>query len=254
MLPYRSAPISLLLLFAWTNPAAAHSGAVAIAVPMEGIVVDGDLSDWPRDASSYPMQFEIVMTRAPQPLAAGAVDIAAALRFGYDAAANALYVAVEVEDDSVVDKTDDKVSNTTQDGCELYLEIHHQEESVAPAFHALWGDSMYQEADWGSVAVQRTEQGHRYEWRVDIDLLGQGQIRLQGHRVLGFGIRLWDRDADDSLSFLDWGRSDADQQKFGNSAFLGDLLLQSPVHQSQLRGHLHWAGTDRGDHPATRTG
>ena len=28
-------------------PLSAHNGAVAIAVPVEGIVVDGDLSDWP---------------------------------------------------------------------------------------------------------------------------------------------------------------------------------------------------------------
>ena len=38
-----------LLLFLLTLPhsAQAHNGAVAIAVPMEGITVDGDLSDWP---------------------------------------------------------------------------------------------------------------------------------------------------------------------------------------------------------------
>ncbi len=35
-----------LLLTALSCPAAAHNGAVAIAVPLEGIVVDGDLSDW----------------------------------------------------------------------------------------------------------------------------------------------------------------------------------------------------------------
>jgi hypothetical protein len=35
----------LPLILAW--PAQAHNGAVALAVPVEGITVDGDLSDWP---------------------------------------------------------------------------------------------------------------------------------------------------------------------------------------------------------------
>ena len=35
----------LLLLMALPWPLSAHNGAVAIAVPVEGIVVDGDLSD-----------------------------------------------------------------------------------------------------------------------------------------------------------------------------------------------------------------
>jgi hypothetical protein len=38
-----------LLLIAFLCPLYAHNGAVAIAVPVEGIVVDGDLSDWPED-------------------------------------------------------------------------------------------------------------------------------------------------------------------------------------------------------------
>jgi len=33
----------------------AHNGKVAIAVPVEGIVVDGDLSDWPEDMRRYPI-------------------------------------------------------------------------------------------------------------------------------------------------------------------------------------------------------
>ncbi len=37
----------LLSLTALLRPVRAHNGAVAIAVPVEGIVVDGDLSDWP---------------------------------------------------------------------------------------------------------------------------------------------------------------------------------------------------------------
>ena len=38
---------SLILLLLLAVPLSAHNGAVAIAVPVEGIVVDGDLGDWP---------------------------------------------------------------------------------------------------------------------------------------------------------------------------------------------------------------
>ncbi len=39
--------IILLLVLSYPHPTHAHNGAVAIAVPVEGITVDGDLSDWP---------------------------------------------------------------------------------------------------------------------------------------------------------------------------------------------------------------
>ena len=34
----------------------AYNGAVAIAVPIEGIMVDGDLSDWPEGMKEYPIE------------------------------------------------------------------------------------------------------------------------------------------------------------------------------------------------------
>jgi hypothetical protein len=37
----------LLILLSLTRLAQAHNGAVAIAVPVEGITIDGDFSDWP---------------------------------------------------------------------------------------------------------------------------------------------------------------------------------------------------------------
>ena len=37
------------------EPLLAHNGAVAIAVPVSGIAIDGDLSDWPEDLRRYPI-------------------------------------------------------------------------------------------------------------------------------------------------------------------------------------------------------
>jgi len=43
------------LLLVLSLPAASHNGANAIAVPVEGIKVDGDLSDWPEGMKRYPI-------------------------------------------------------------------------------------------------------------------------------------------------------------------------------------------------------
>ena len=44
-----------LSLLGRSFPAAAHNGALAIAVPVEGIEIDGDFSDWPQDMRRYPI-------------------------------------------------------------------------------------------------------------------------------------------------------------------------------------------------------
>ena len=50
-------PAFVLAFFASPLPDLAHNGAVVIAVPVEGITLDGDLSDWPEDmtANAYPV-------------------------------------------------------------------------------------------------------------------------------------------------------------------------------------------------------
>ena len=40
----------LLLILLAAQPLHAHSGEMAVAVPVEGIVIDGDLADWPQEA------------------------------------------------------------------------------------------------------------------------------------------------------------------------------------------------------------
>ncbi len=46
---------SILLLMISSLPALAHNGAVALAYPIDGIIIDGDLSDWSDDMRRYPI-------------------------------------------------------------------------------------------------------------------------------------------------------------------------------------------------------
>ena len=47
MRPLFLSVLSALLL--WSATATAHTGATAVAVPVHGIAVDGDFSDWPEE-------------------------------------------------------------------------------------------------------------------------------------------------------------------------------------------------------------
>ena len=49
--------LALLLLQA-VLPVFAHNGTVAIALPMEGITVDGDLSDWAVGGQGHPIRID----------------------------------------------------------------------------------------------------------------------------------------------------------------------------------------------------
>jgi len=47
--------LAAVLLHLTALPARAHSGRVALARPLQDIVIDGDLTDWPADLERYPI-------------------------------------------------------------------------------------------------------------------------------------------------------------------------------------------------------
>ena len=79
-------------------PATAHNGALAIAVPVEGIKVDGDLSDWPVEMRRYPIALFADGSDRPK----DTMDFQGDFRVGYNERENTLYFAVEMQDESVV--------------------------------------------------------------------------------------------------------------------------------------------------------
>ena len=74
----------------------AHNGSVALATPVSELVVDGDLTDWPEGMTRYPVRLPEFGDR-PRDQA----DLNAHFRIGYNLDESALYVAVEVRDESV---------------------------------------------------------------------------------------------------------------------------------------------------------
>ena len=85
-----------LVLSAWCGQIDAHNGKVALAAPVAGIAINGDLSDWPAATRRYPITL-YGYGEAP----AGDKDLSAWFSLGYDGEEDVLYLAVEVEDDAI---------------------------------------------------------------------------------------------------------------------------------------------------------
>src|SRR5271155_3561959 len=97
-----------------------QNGSVGVAYPATGIKIDGDLSDWPKNATTYP----IARVEYGDKLA-GKDDLKAQFRITYDMAEHALYVAVEVHDDSIVLDGPGVARWDAQDGCEIFANAAH---------------------------------------------------------------------------------------------------------------------------------
>ena len=103
-----SCVLCLVMLSAETY---ADNGAVATAVPVSGIVVDGDLSDWPTSLKDYPIAYP---ERGDVPKSAE--DLQASFRIGYNQEEQLLYVAVLVRDECLV------LKGSKGDGCEVFIQ------------------------------------------------------------------------------------------------------------------------------------
>jgi hypothetical protein len=99
------------VLLGGTSPGYSQNAAVGIAYPAKGITVDGDLSDWPKGLQTYRIErieFGDKLT--------GKDDLNSHFRIAYNASERALYLAVEVSDDSLVlDGPGQPVWNSTLD-------------------------------------------------------------------------------------------------------------------------------------------
>jgi len=194
-----------MLLLVLSFPAAAHNGAVAIAVPVEEITIDGDLSDWVEDMQRYPIQLHEV---GDPP--ASEDDFKGSFRIGYNEQENALYVAVEVQDESVIKESQGEVSWDTQETCEIYLFVN-ETGSKYPTQYFLKGDLLgvfgrELKEDEVEAAVTWHEKSYQYEWKIKIEKATNGKIQVHPDLMLGFDISLWDKDEDESASWYAWSK------------------------------------------------
>ncbi len=229
------------LLFAafLTSETAAHNGKMAVATPVEGLVVDGDLSDWPEGLTRHP----VATTKLDEP---DSLDLSARIQFGFDHSRGHLYVAVEVTDQSIVitRKKEGTVSRWQEaDGVFLFFGTKHENIVSRSGFLevGLLGDELFFRdrmkngnlSEHVQLAGTRPPGGHAYEFA--IDLVGLG-VDLSDDLVLPLNVHVRDRDAEGfplpkrqrrevAARWLSWGSGVASDRPRET----GDvLILQGP--------------------------
>ena len=192
-----------LLLMILHSTAAAHNCAVALAYPIDGIIIDGILNDWPEDMRRYPITF----VEFGDPIR-NSSDFDGSFRIGYDARENALYVAIEVRDESAVEDPIFPSNWQKLDGCNVYIDVLHKEkDSTADQFITY---SYHRTARVSKQAVEwewkRQNDLYCYEWRLNVDKIAGSSVQLKAGMTIGWDIAICDKDGDGSFSWVSWGR------------------------------------------------
>ncbi|MFT7695293.1 MAG: two-component system sensor histidine kinase ChiS, partial [Candidatus Latescibacterota bacterium] len=214
-----------------------------------------DLSDWPTNARWYALEMPGVGTR-PTP-----EDFRGRFALGYNEGEQALYFAIEVEDDSIVpEPIPGRQDNWWEaaDGCEIYIDLAHGEDTRAIQY-ALYGEKPSTAyvggvivAGWKGVEfdVQREAGKHVYEWRVDIGQIAEGAgVRLRADTSIGLDVSAVDRDADGSFSWMAWGEGVV---KVSSTANRGDAILAGRATGTLLGRVDRAAGTGSLAHRSVR--
>jgi signal transduction histidine kinase/ligand-binding sensor domain-containing protein/CheY-like chemotaxis protein len=226
--------IALVLGLGMPRLATAHNGHIAHAEPLQGIVIDGDLSDWPVQMNRYPIEWVALS----DPLA-GDADMSATFRVGYSIGEQAVYVAVEVQDESVI--VGEPALWNSYDGCELYFDVadHLSQLSLStttsPPRSDVIGDPSSLRGRRArtsgpavndthvKVATVRTAGSHVYEWRIDMRPI-EPSLALRHGLSLGLDVAISDRDEDGSFSWVSWGPGTGKHEWH----LRGDVLLVDP--------------------------
>jgi len=202
----------LFILFGLVRLAAAHNGAVAIAVPVEGITIDGDLSDWPEDIPWQRLHRSQGNNDMPSEVQHARFAV------GYHVAENALYVAVIAPDESHVLEAD-PANWDTSDGCELYVDALHLKEDTRIGHYQIYSSRT---SVWRGARLKDFDVGARRD-----------QMELASVSMLGVEVRIFDRDEDGSFTILQ-----SSWKAGASSAYFTDLVLHQPLHDGRLEGHL----------------
>ena len=228
----------LLVVICLAAPAVAHNGALTAAYRVEGITVDGDLSDWPDSLARLAIAR---VEHGDMPL--DEADLTAWFRVACSPRESAVYLAVEVADGSpMVDDPRDQTFE--QDGCEICVAVDHHSrpwEQQSTGSHSgviqvgVWGQhelanlgggsrevGLTPHPTWVDVSWRHTSAGHVYEWRFDLlSMAAESGLDAQPSDV-GLDIAIPDLDEDGSFSWIAWGPR---TEKFIDLRHTGDLIL-----------------------------
>ena len=220
-------------------PILAHNGSIAYAYPLGNITVDGNLTDWPSNASRYPIAMDLSPTKPKNE-----ADFSGFFQLGYRLDNHSLYVAFTITDDDFMEDTSANVRWNSQDGLELSLDARHllSGSGVASFMYSkklrninnAFYDPFAGTANWSIMEVAMVRNGNTriYEWRIQLE------NELVVGKSIGFDFHVFDKDGDGSFSYSAWCAGD---QKYMNPNSLGDvLILPTNTKLGTLSGKLKW--------------
>ncbi|NKB72720.1 MAG: redoxin domain-containing protein [Candidatus Latescibacteria bacterium] len=249
--------IVFLPLLALAVPVLAHDGDSTLVAPiLKGIVIDGDLSDWPQG-----MEEHVVINHGQ---AYGPTDIDHAnlrlsadleprFKIGYNPDDQLLYLAVMVRDDS--HQTVEIDNPILRDQVEIYLDGDHNGGHFPPLNLSVpWKDedpNLPQSIQYLGMAAQGSHhkgkrnyrlmkgdidgthskmaysrRGDRttYEWALQVfDHYPTHPTRLEAGTSIGFDLVVADNDGSGDIAWVSWARFA--NYKLWNPEHLGDLVL-----------------------------
>jgi hypothetical protein len=235
-----------LVMLMWTLPTSAHNlGFTALAVPLDSITIDGDLSDWPKDLPAY--QLGAVLkgyanydSSDPSP-----EDLTSWFHVAWNPEQSRLYIAVIVIDSETILGS----TPSSTDAIELYVDGRHGDDDPqqylmfpGDATYRLFGTSTNPTLSGGDAVAAGALGEHRavgdtsfYELSLQ---LGPEALR-KGERI-SFDVVAVDMDSDAiAATWLSWSPQGG---KVSNSSRTGDVwLLGSPGvlrEMSRVRGRV----------------
>ena len=167
---------------------------LALALPVSGITVDGDLSDWPREMPALPIRNEFGAygpTDTEGTDLDTSEDLSPSFRVGYDPREQLLYVAVEVRDDVLhTSLIRGDVSRT--DACEIYVSGLVSSDHTPIQYALVPGSSTYTSFDRRGVHRNlRDDRRSRGAWRRLQRAPGPGgQGRRENLTVYEWGVQV----------------------------------------------------------------
>ncbi|MBI2502983.1 MAG: AAA family ATPase [Candidatus Latescibacteria bacterium] len=234
------------------GPRSSLPQAIAHAMPLTNIHIDGQLDDWPAGTRRYSISIN-PHANGPTDLddkdLATSADLSPEFMVGYDPAENLLYLAVQVRDDSLV------VNNLRPDVCDVYVDGDHSGETVsylrllrrsasnlaalqyvafpgeAPQIEGHKGNPSLFLGDIGQtrtrMAWSRQADTTIYEWAVQaFDHYPDAPTQLVPGKTIGFDVAVADKDGqDDNQAWICWGGPEGN--KVSDAGILGDLVLDA---------------------------
>ncbi|MBT5058353.1 MAG: hypothetical protein HOM68_17555 [Gemmatimonadetes bacterium] len=212
----------IVTLLASAAPTQAISQST-LAVPLDGIRLDGDLSDWPRGMSMQPIvnNFEVYgRTDLAGRDLTDSQDLTPVMMVGYQPDVDLLYLAVEVRDD--VNYNPQRPNHLQSDGLEIYVSglvgnspgQQPTKYVMVPGDHQMVSYQGNPAMRNGAIGRTRTRAVWRrqgdittYEWQIDLfDRPGQ-RSNLTAGDVIGLDVVIVDHDGPGTgnAAWVPWG-------------------------------------------------